>query len=260
MRRLAIGLVCVVVATLCLAQESAPDIKAYLSRVEHGEADAVRAELPAVLTQYPNNPGVLYLQGVLTTDGTEAVRIYQSIVDNFPKSDWADDALYKVYQFYYAIGLYRTAEIKLNQLKTDYPQSKYLMHGIQPVAQGLPEEKDSVDAPMPDTTKATPQESQQAPDERATAEASATPSHPAPASTRGAYALQVGAYSQQMNAEKQKLFFEDLGYSVEVINKVRDNRSLFVVLVGEYTTADEARSQGAEISKKYDMHPMVVTR
>lgn len=260
MRRLAIGLFCFAVATLSLAQESAPDIKAYLSRVEHGEADAVRAELPALLTQYPNNPGVLYLQGVLTTDGTEAVRVYQSIVDNFPKSEWADDALYKVYQFYYAIGLYRTAEIKLNQLKTDYPQSKYLAQGSQPMAQGLPEEKDSADAPVPDTTTATREESRQAPDERVTAETSTTPLHPAAATTRGAYALQVGAYSQQTNAEKQKLFFEDLGYSVEVINKVQNNRSLFVVLVGEYRTADEARSKGAEISKKYDMHPMVVTR
>ena len=63
-----------------------------------------------------------------------------------------------------------------------------------------------------------------------------------------------------MNAEKQKLFFEDLGYPVEVINKVRDNRPLFVVLVGEYKTAEEAQTKGTEIREKFDMHPMVVTK
>jgi cell division protein FtsN len=74
------------------------------------------------------------------------------------------------------------------------------------------------------------------------------------------YALQVGAYSQQVNAEKQKLFFEDLGYPVEVINKVRDGRSLFVVLVGEYRSTDDARTKGDEIRKKYNINSMVVTK
>ena len=74
-------------------------------------------QLPALLSKYPNHPGVLYLQGLLTKEGAEAVRIYQSIVDNFPKSEWADDAVYKTYQFYYSLGLFRTAELKMNQLK-----------------------------------------------------------------------------------------------------------------------------------------------
>lgn len=254
MRGLATGLAFFVVTALPHAQDAGPDIDAYLSRVGKGEADHVRAEVPSLLTKYPNNPGVLYLQGVLTTDGTEAVRIYQSIVDNFPKSEWADDALYKVYQFYYAIGLYRTAEIKLNQLKADYPRSKYLAQAVPATAQGLPEEKEAADTLQSDRPKST-QEDSLRPEV-----ASEDSLRSTPVVTRGQYALQVGAYSQQLNAEKQKLFFEDLGYAVEVINKVRDNRSLFVVLVGEYRTADEARGKSTEIKQKYNMNPMVVTR
>jgi hypothetical protein len=64
------------------------DIRKYLSRIEAGEGDQIRAEMPSLLTKYPNHPGVLYLQGLLTRDGTEAVRVYQSIVDNFPRSEW----------------------------------------------------------------------------------------------------------------------------------------------------------------------------
>jgi tetratricopeptide (TPR) repeat protein len=230
-----------------------PDIGKYLSRVEQGEADAVRSEVPSLLSRYPNNPGVLYLQGVLTTDGTEAVRIYQSIVDNFPKSEWADDALYKVYQFYYAIGLYRTAEIKLNQLKTDYPQSRYLVTSASADTKNLPEEKvtsgpvgvvaDSSQQPVPAAIES--------PDVAPKIEEQ---------QTRGQYTLQVGAYSQQVNAEKQKLFFEDLGYSVEVINKVSAGRSLFVVLVGDYASSDDARAKRAEFKKTYNTNSMVVTR
>ena len=236
------------------AQDQSPDIQKYLDRIENGHADEIRPELQSLLSTYPNNPGVLYLQGVLTSDGTEAVRIYQSIVDNFPKSEWADDALYKVYQFYYAIGLYRTAEIKLNQLKTDYPQSKYVTGAAAVDVKNLPDESQKPDSAQsvqpPPVASATDAEKPQ------------TDDHP-PVSDEvspGQYALQVGAYSQQVNAEKQKLFFEDLGFSVDVLNKVKGSRSLFVVLVGEYKSADEARAKGAEIKKKYNINSMVVTK
>jgi TolA-binding protein len=102
-----------------------PDINHRLEMIEKGQGEAVRAELPALMTNYQNNPGLMYLQAVLTTDGTEAAKLYQNIVDNFPKSEWGDDALYKLYQYYYSIGLYKTADQKLTQLKEEYPFSAY---------------------------------------------------------------------------------------------------------------------------------------
>jgi tetratricopeptide (TPR) repeat protein len=140
------------------------DIKPYLSRLEIGDTVEVRSELTTLLSQHPNSPEVLYLQAVLTTDGAEAVRLFQSVVDKYPNSDWADDALYKqavltidragavrlfqsvvdkypnsdwaddalykVYKLYQSIGLYRSAETKLEQMRRYYPHSEYLNDGI----------------------------------------------------------------------------------------------------------------------------------
>lgn len=257
MRRLVpVMLFALVALTRAPAQGQSPDIQKYLEKIDKGHADEVRPELPALLSTYPNNPGVLYLQGVLTSDGTEAVRMYQSIVDNFPKSEWADDALYKVYQFYYAIGLYRTAEIKLNQLKTDYPQSKYVS-GVAPLdVKNLPDEPARLDSARPVEAQSSPVVSTQEPENPQTGTGELMDNE----APRGQYTLQVGAYSQQVNAEKQKLFFEDLGFAVDMLSKVKDSRSLFVVLVGEYKSADEARAKGAEIKKKYNINSMVVTK
>jgi cell division septation protein DedD len=240
--------------TFSQARDQSPDIQSYLNRIANGHADEVRPELQSLLSTYPNNPGVLYLQGVLTSDGTEAVRIYQSIVDNFPKSEWADDALYKVYQFYYAIGLYRTAEIKLNQLKTDYPQSKYVTGVASVDVKNLPDESQKPDSGQ--SVQSPPVASTTDPEKPSAEDRPPVSDEVSP----GQYTLQVGAYSQQVNAEKQKLFFEDLGFSVDVLNKVKSSRSLFVVLVGEYKSADEARAKGAEIKKKYNINSMVVTK
>ena len=221
-------------------QASDADVRKYLSMIESGQSDKVKEELPTLLSRYPNDPGILYVQGMATTDGAEAVRIYQSIVDNFPKSDWADDALYKTYQFYYTLGLYRTAEIKLNQLKTNYPNSKYVTQSGESEAR-IPTQE----PPPAEQINTEPPPAAEAPKEEA-------PS--------GQFTLQVGAYSTQVNAEKQKLFFEDLGHSVDVINKVRQNRSLFIVLVGSYATYDDAKAKGAEFKKKYNIDSMVVPK
>jgi cell division protein FtsN len=71
--------------------------------------------------------------------------------------------------------------------------------------------------------------------------------------------LQVGAYTTQANAEKQKAFFEGLGYAVEMISRVKENKSLFLVLVGTYPSAEVAKAQGAEIRAKFHIDSIVTT-
>lgn len=238
MRRLvAVGLLVVLVRPLG-AQDA--DVQRYVEMVKNGQVEEVRREVPSLLERYPNNAGVLYVQALVTKEGAEAARIYQSIVDNFPKSQYADAALYRVYQFYYALGLYRTAELKLNQLKVQYPDSRYLK-GAAGDSVSLPEEAQAVAPPAArDSVAAVP-----------------APASPA---VQGAFVLQVGAYGAQANAEKQRKFFADLGYPVEMITKVRDTKTLFVVLVGRYASYDEARAQGVEIRKRYRVDTIVVQR
>jgi tetratricopeptide (TPR) repeat protein len=239
---LALPLLVALAWTTAVAQDSEPDINSYIARINSGQGEEVRNEIPTLLAKYPNNPGVLYLQALVTSDGGEAVRIYQSIVDNFPKSEWADDALYKVYQFYYALGLYRTAELKMDQLRKEYPDSKHLRTVAEPDTKGLAEEREQSPAPPAPDTTARPVVHE--------------PATPPPAR----FALQVGAFTTQVNAERQKQFFEQLGYPVEVLNKVKDNRALFLVWVGSYTTYDEAKAGGAEIKKKYNMASIVISK
>jgi cell division septation protein DedD len=230
------------------AQTAEADVAKYLAMVESGRADAVKGEIPGLLTKYPNHPGVLYLQGLTTSEGAEAVRIFQSIVDNFPASEWADDALYKVYQFYYSLGLYRTAELKLAQLRKNYPSSKYA--GTVKDAKELPDDVAPASGATPLPTVPAVQQAPQA-------------QPPAPRTAPRAeerFTLQVGAFTTAANAEKQRSLFEGLGYPVEVINRVKEGRSLFLVLVGTYASADDARSAGGEIKKKHGIDSIVTTK
>lgn len=207
-----------------------PDIQQRLEMIERGQVDAVRAELPSLMTNYQNHPGVLYLQGVLTTDGSEATRIYQSIVDNFPKSEWADDALYKLYQYYYSIGLYKTAEQKLEQLRQDYPFSAYAV------------------------------ESSAKPSKRPQ-EAPATLAKPGTVSKFAtSFTVQVGAFSTLQNAEELRSKFEREGYVSNIFTIVTDGKKLHKVWVGEFQTYDEAKRFTTQIKKQFNLESIVVSR
>jgi cell division protein FtsN len=76
----------------------------------------------------------------------------------------------------------------------------------------------------------------------------------------GHYTLQTGAFSTMANAEKQKNFFDDLGYTVDITNKIRGGRSLYLVWVGSYRTAEEARAAGREMKAKTKIDAISVER
>jgi len=203
-------------------------IEKRLEMIKNGQADEVKVELPSLLTKYQNHPGVLYLQGVLTSDGSEAVKIFQSVVDNFPKSEWADDALYKTYQYYYSVGLYKTAVQKYERLKQAYASSPHLVHGESP---SVDPEADAVEKP------------------------SLTGG-----SDRGTFAVQVGAFSTAENASKQKRFFHNVGYPVETLNKVKRGKSYYLVWIGNFKSYDEARKFRNTMKGRYKIEPIVVER
>jgi len=209
-----------------------PDIRRRLEMIERGQGEAVRTELPTLMTNFQNNPGVLYLQAILTTDGAESVNIYQSIVDNFPTSEWADDALYKLYQYYYSVGLYKTAEQKFEQLKRDYPYSAY----------------GSMDSP-PEAKKPQVQE------------APAEVKSPSPvAKFLTTYTVQVGAFSTLVNAEELKARFEKEKYTCNIFTVVQNAKRMHKVWVGEFQTYDEAKRFTGEIRKKFNLESIVVSR
>lgn len=214
-------------------QVGEPDIQKRLELIEKGQGDVIKAELPTLMTNFQNHPGVLYLQAVLTTDGTEATKIYQSIIDNFPRSEWADDALFKLFQYYYSVGLYKTADQKLEQLKRDYPSSTYAAD------QKVVEEPKVVLPP----------------------EAPAKVSRPSKGEkTSVVYTVQAGTFSVLQNAEELKSRFEKDGYSSHIFTIVNNGKKFHKLWVGEFSKQEEAKRFSAQVKKKYHLETIVVSR
>jgi cell division protein FtsN len=124
--------------------------------------------------------------------------------------------------------LYKTATQKYDQLKQVYPSSPYLALGELSLAN---REAEAVEKPGS-----------------------------AQDADNGTFAVQVGAFSTAENANKQKRFFHNVGYPVEILNKVKRGKSFYLVWIGDFKSNDEARKFGSELRRKYKIDTIIVER
>lgn len=239
---IAIALLCA--AGFLAAQVSEQEVRRRLDLIHSGQQDRVRAEVNDWLKQSPNDPAVLYLDAYATANGDQAVKKYQAIVDRYPQSEWADDALYKVYQYYYAVGLYKTADAKMNQLNQQYPASIYAQTEAKPAETVI--RKTPVTAP-----------SRPAP----AVEEKNEPAAPVTAAITGAYVVQVGVYSQESKAAEQaQNFGAVVGRSAVVFSKQSGGKTVYAVAFDGFSDERTAKVFGGDLKAKFNIDWFVVKR
>ncbi len=231
------------------AQMTERDVRARLDAVYAGKADEVARALPALLQQHPQDAGVLYIQAVLTADGTLAAKRYQELSDRYPQSVWADDALYKVYQYNFSIGLYKKADEVMDQLRSRYPQSIYVTGGDAKAA------TPSAAAPA----QATPMNSEKnnEPVQPGAAERS-KPAGQTHADGRGKYYVQVGVFAAEANARTAAEKFSALaGRQAIVMPKTTLGKTQYVVLFDGFDSAALARGYSATLRSEFHIDSFV---
>lgn len=211
--------------SLILAQDI--DIVPYLKQIEAGELNTVKAKLPDLKVKYPGSPAIMFLDGVLTEDGQAAVTIYQRIIEKFPASKYADAAVYRVFSYFYALGLYEAAEKMRTKLMEEYPDSPYLKLAN---ANQIPK-FESQNVTQPKETKP---------------------------SADSQFTIQAGAFSNNGNAINLKNDFEKAGYITDITEKVVGGTNFHIVYVGKFGTIRDAEDFLHIINSKYNLNGRVV--
>lgn len=210
------------------------DIVPYLKQIESGEIDAVKEKLPELKIKFPGSPAIMFLDGVLTEDGQQAVVIYQRIIEKYPNSKYADAAVYRVFSYFYALGFYEAAEKMRNKLNSEYPDSPYRKLAEANKIPGI--DTPSVSQPVE------------------------TPPVVSSQTTRTEYrfTIQAGAFSNSVNAINLKNDFEKAGYVTEVTEKVVGGTVFQVVYVGKFAVRRDAEDFLHIINSKYNLNGRVV--
>ncbi len=210
---------------IALSQEV--DISRHLYLVRIGDVDGVRRELDSLKKLYPNSVNLKFLEANLAEDAEKAVKIYYDIALNHPDNEFSDEALFKVFQYHYAKGDYIQAKKEIERLKALYPYSPYSGINVRfPVESGVKTTSDVKSMG---------------------------------GMVRCNYSLQVGAFADKSNAEREKKFFEDNGYDVELRTKFKDGKLLYLVHIGCFLDRGDAEKLRTEIKSKFNRESFVIS-
>lgn len=222
------------------AQLNEQDVRLRLDLIHSGKIEQVRTEVASLLKQLPNDAGVRYLEAYTTENGDQAVKKYQSFVDSYPASEWADDALYKMYQYYFAVGLYKTADAKLNLLNEKYPNSIFAKKSAQEPVQAVTQSTvQAVEAPVVEEKKEVP----------------------AVSNASGSFIVQLGVYSQEAKAQEQANTVSTVvGKQAVVFAKQSNGRTVYAVAFEGFADEQSAKTFGGELKSKFNLDWFAVKR
>jgi tetratricopeptide (TPR) repeat protein len=207
------------------------DIVPYLKKIESGNVEEVKEDLVDLIEAHPNDPSVIFLDGVLTENGQQAVVIYQNIVDKYPRSKYADAALYRIFSYYYALGLYETAKEKLKLLINNYPASPYIKIAEQSV---LPSgENISIDEEPIDIGQTEPEQNYE-------------------------FTIQAGAFTNYENAVSLKNDLEKSGILARIGEKNVGGTTFHIIYAGQFVTYEDAEDFLQVINTKFNLTGRVV--
>ena len=218
-------------ASVLLAQV---DIVPTLKHIESGEIDEARSDFRRLNSRYPKDANVKFLDAVLTENGDEALNKYSVVYTKHSSSQFADAALYRVFSYYYSLGIYNKAEKYLTQLKETYPSSPY----IKAADRTLPSEDFFIQS-------VTEVKKEKIPVVRKSVD-------------NYKYTIQAGAFLNKTNANNLKNKFTAKGIYSDTYTKEVGGSLLNIVVIGKFKNKNSAKPILDELKNDYKLNGRVV--
>ena len=236
-----------VIPIVCFTQ----NVEMYISLLHQGNTAGVREQLPELVSKFPNDPDVLYLKALMTSDGISALDQYSNLLDKFPESRYAPDAAIKIGEYFYARGLYTQASSYLSRVLTRSPNYPHVQRVIDLMVSSFQAtgEEDSAKYyvymyksmfPSLDVSEYGYRDKQRM---------EVTTLIPK-VSDQKHYVIQIGAFGSVSNAKRLKLQVSQIGYDVIVSPIETNGRKLHAVRVVGYSSKKRAEQAGKDIKKK----------
>lgn len=250
----------------------------------------INARIAELERENRRSGAVLYLKAAVEPDGKKALSLYEQVVLMYPKSAYADDAKFKIGQYYFSIGFYNLATEHFRELIWQYPNSPLREGASYYSAQCLIaldrktearrslrqfidqfRTSDLVSLAIMDLKKLEGQEIAEFPASRQNRQPSAastevedsdrakrTESKKQPREKTSVYSIQVGAFLNQENARRQQRYFKEHGYQAEILNKRMGGKYLYVVCLNRFSDYDKAVNFGKKLNEKYRVSFQVI--
>ncbi|GEM_PF-1031183 len=256
--------------------------------------EEVRKRLEELERSNRKSAALVYLKAVIEPDARKALRLYEQVLIEYPRSNYTDDAKFKISQYYFSTGYYHLAReqyndlvvhfidsplrdvaayqaiqclVALNQLNEakkklsafqhDFPNSPYR----ELAARDLRKLNTGPNSnSQPNVSVQSPEVPEKAPrPDPNNLEMLGTAQYSNQSQNeRERFTVQVGAYSSNANAQKQKTFFEKSGYKVSINTKNIDGQLLYLVYVNSFSSREQAIEFARKLNQKYSVSFQIV--
>ena len=225
-------LLCIFLSINIFAGE--PDISDALKQINSGNIKAAESILQNLKSTNPEDPSIIFLDGLLTKNGDEALKKYSVVLEKYPNSKYADASLYRIFTYYYSLGFYNKAQIYFERLKNDYPESAY----IKLANRSIPVTEETAAL----SPKINP----------------ASAGHSDKTIKKYNYVIQAGAFLNEENAKKLSYKLRNENYFTEIITKEVGGTTLNIVNVGQFVSEEDARHELSILEKKFGIKGRIV--
>ena len=251
-------------------------IEELIQHVLHGVRDSAALSLPTIEQEYPNNASVMFLKGLLETDGEKAMEIFSKLYNSHPTSKYGDDAVMKVAEYYYASGLYVQSAVWLKKMPLYYSQSEHIERAVKLFLNSLivSGHRDTAifysrvfkkQFPYLDVDGKINKLLADYKNSKKSSNISIQSNPAIPSSSiekqinekSEGYSLQSGAFSLEKNAKNQRTYLLKEGYSARIVEFYR-TKILYMVRIGYYNTPQEAEVVRNRIKSILDIDTIII--
>lgn len=255
-----------VILNFTISYSQTETVRLYLKLISQGKVEEVKLELPNLLAEFPDDPGVQLLHALVIDDADIAIKIYERIVSKYPKSEWADDAYWRIVQYYAMTGNLEKARAELEKFIKLYPTSEFLAPASDVVRFAekmmLNKDKERPKSNIDDKTNEPPKKETKVIEPKSKSENKTQIDIKTPNSEKGkvVYCLQVGVYSTEEAAKLERDKYIKQRFAAEIKPKEIDGHKIYAVVIGNYSSRESAESQKALVQQVCKCNPIIIQK
>ena len=272
------------ISSLCAQNE----LDVLIEQVLNGSSDSASIYLPTMEQRYPNNPSLLYLKGLLESNGKEAMQVFVTLYNNHPTSVYGDDAVMKVAEYFYAAGLYVQSTEWLKKMPIYYSRSEHIERAVKLflnslIVSGLKDtaifysrvfERQFPELNVDGKIKSLLLEFKESDKAKGNSNdivqnftdfnkvESNQPIQDKIISNQdnisAPFSLQSGAFSSEVNATSQRTELVISGFRARVKELYKSDKTLYAVRIGYFNNREDALKVGEQIKTKLDLDTIII--
>lgn len=255
--------------------------------VAQGKTQPAKDNILELLAKFPNDPGVKLLHATIIENAYLAMDIYKGIIKDHPSSEWADDAQWRIVQFYSIVGDTLQANRELAFMRSNYSNSPFLGPANDVVRLALGVAKSEIRQTMdfnrpikninenPITPKkdevAMPQTEKIAKNVESEKQQNTTQEKPKPKEETPIngnqtkptndenvfFGLQVAIFMDKNTAENEKNKFLAQRMRTQVVEKNVDGQNMHAVVIGHYSSMESAEAAKIIVAQQCKCDPII---